>query len=93
MLVFVLMGDGLIIQEGSSVKATRRIAHIPVSEAYLGAFAILIFDPTPKPNLSFDPPRAYSLATTPNTKATNVSPTLEGSTLLDTLYLMKHNTL
>ncbi|KAG4941116.1 hypothetical protein JHK87_044987 [Glycine soja] len=30
------MGDGLIIQEGSSVKATRRIAHIPVSEAYLG---------------------------------------------------------
>ncbi|KAD7479546.1 hypothetical protein E3N88_02682 [Mikania micrantha] len=32
----VLMGDGLLIQEGSSVKATRRIAQIPVSEAYLG---------------------------------------------------------
>ncbi|CAJ1965058.1 unnamed protein product, partial [Sphenostylis stenocarpa] len=33
---FVLMGDGLMIQEGISVKATRRIAHILVSEAYLG---------------------------------------------------------
>nr|YP_009436719.1 ATP synthase CF1 alpha subunit [Cyphia phyteuma]ATG27095.1 ATP synthase CF1 alpha subunit [Cyphia phyteuma] len=32
----VLMGDGLRIQEGSSVKATGRIAQIPVSEAYLG---------------------------------------------------------
>ncbi|PIA29008.1 hypothetical protein AQUCO_06400059v1 [Aquilegia coerulea] len=32
----MLMGDGLIIQEGSSVKATGRIAQIPVSEAYLG---------------------------------------------------------
>ncbi|PHT42724.1 ATP synthase subunit alpha, chloroplastic [Capsicum baccatum] len=32
----VLMGDGLLIQEGSSVKATERIAQIPVSEAYLG---------------------------------------------------------
>ncbi|MCD7464081.1 hypothetical protein HAX54_052037 [Datura stramonium] len=31
----VLMGDGLLIQEGSSVKATGRIAQIPVSEAYL----------------------------------------------------------
>ncbi|MCD9641177.1 hypothetical protein HAX54_027132 [Datura stramonium] len=30
------MGDGLLIQEGSSVKATGRIAQIPVSEAYLG---------------------------------------------------------
>ncbi|KAJ0046459.1 hypothetical protein Pint_06148 [Pistacia integerrima] len=30
------MGDGLIIQEGSSVKATGKIAQIPVSEAYLG---------------------------------------------------------
>jgi len=29
----VLMGDGLMIQEGSSV--TGRIAQIPVSEAYL----------------------------------------------------------
>ncbi|XXG44800.1 hypothetical protein AAC387_Pa02g0055 [Persea americana] len=27
----VLMGDGLMIQEGSSVKATRRIAQIPVT--------------------------------------------------------------
>ncbi|KAF5749207.1 hypothetical protein HS088_TW04G01171 [Tripterygium wilfordii] len=32
----VLMGDGLMIEEGSSVKATGRIAQIPVSEAYLG---------------------------------------------------------
>ncbi|CAN2060065.1 unnamed protein product [Malus fusca] len=32
----VLMGDGLMIQEGSSVKATGRIAQIPVSEAFLG---------------------------------------------------------
>ncbi|MCD9640386.1 hypothetical protein HAX54_025672 [Datura stramonium] len=32
----VLMGDGLLIQEGSSVKAAGRIAQIPVSEAYLG---------------------------------------------------------
>ncbi|KAK4713537.1 hypothetical protein R3W88_019444 [Solanum pinnatisectum] len=32
----VLMGDGLLIQEGSSIKATGRIAQIPVSEAYLG---------------------------------------------------------
>ena len=32
----VLMGDGLMIQEGSSIKATGRIAQIPVSEAYLG---------------------------------------------------------
>nr|QPP20790.1 ATP synthase CF1 alpha subunit [Pedicularis alaschanica] len=32
----VLMGDGLMIQEGSSVKATGRIAQIPVSGAYLG---------------------------------------------------------
>nr|YP_010287028.1 ATP synthase CF1 alpha subunit [Hydrocharis chevalieri]UKT61090.1 ATP synthase CF1 alpha subunit [Hydrocharis chevalieri] len=32
----VLMGNGLMIQEGSSVKATGKIAEIPVSEAYLG---------------------------------------------------------
>nr|GLL35885.1 ATP synthase CF1 alpha subunit [Ipomoea trifida] len=32
----VLMGDGLMIQEGSSVKATARIAQIPVGDAYLG---------------------------------------------------------
>ncbi|KAJ8425425.1 hypothetical protein Cgig2_032225 [Carnegiea gigantea] len=31
----VLMGGGLMIQEGSSVKATGRIAQIPVSEACL----------------------------------------------------------
>ncbi|RZC45465.1 hypothetical protein C5167_038436 [Papaver somniferum] len=35
-VVVVLMGDGLMIQEESSVKATGRIAQIPVSEAYLG---------------------------------------------------------
>lgn len=32
----VLMGEGLTIQEGSSVKATGKIAQIPVGEAYLG---------------------------------------------------------
>nr|QBK82262.1 ATP synthase CF1 alpha subunit [Cyrtosia septentrionalis] len=32
----VLMGNGLMIKEGSSVKATGRIAQIPVSKAYLG---------------------------------------------------------
>ena len=32
----VLMGDGITIQEGSSVKATGQIAQIPVGDAYLG---------------------------------------------------------
>lgn len=32
----VLMGNDLLIQEGSSIKATKRIAQIPISEAYLG---------------------------------------------------------
>lgn len=32
----VLMGQGLSIQEGSSVKATGKIAQIPVGEAFLG---------------------------------------------------------
>ena len=32
----VLMGDGIKIQEGASVKATGKIAQIPVGEAYLG---------------------------------------------------------
>nr|NP_683781.1 ATP synthase CF1 alpha subunit [Chaetosphaeridium globosum]Q8MA05.1 RecName: Full=ATP synthase subunit alpha, chloroplastic; AltName: Full=ATP synthase F1 sector subunit alpha; AltName: Full=F-ATPase subunit alpha [Chaetosphaeridium globosum]AAM96499.1 CF1 alpha subunit of ATP synthase [Chaetosphaeridium globosum] len=32
----VLMGEGLSIQEGSSVKATGKIAQIPVSDGYLG---------------------------------------------------------
>jgi len=32
----VLMGDGLKIQEGDSVKATGKIAQIPVGEAFLG---------------------------------------------------------
>lgn len=32
----VLMGDGLNIQEGASVKATGKIAQIPVGENYLG---------------------------------------------------------
>jgi F-type H+/Na+-transporting ATPase subunit alpha len=32
----VLMGSGLTIQEGSPVKATGKIAQIPVSEGYLG---------------------------------------------------------
>nr|UXE30975.1 ATP synthase CF1 subunit alpha [Ostreobium quekettii] len=32
----VLMGKGLMIQEGSSVRATGKIAQIPVGEAFLG---------------------------------------------------------
>nr|YP_009426845.1 ATP synthase CF1 alpha subunit [Hymenasplenium unilaterale]ASU95537.1 ATP synthase CF1 alpha subunit [Hymenasplenium unilaterale] len=32
----VLTGDGLTIQEGSSVKATGKIAQIPVSDSFLG---------------------------------------------------------
>ena len=32
----VLMGDGLNIQEGSAVKATGKIAQIPVGDGYLG---------------------------------------------------------
>jgi F-type H+-transporting ATPase subunit alpha len=32
----VLMGDGLTVQEGASVKATGKIAQIPVGEAFLG---------------------------------------------------------
>lgn len=32
----VLMGEGLTIQEGSSVKATGKIAQIPVGQSYLG---------------------------------------------------------
>jgi F-type H+-transporting ATPase subunit alpha len=32
----VLMGEGLTIQEGSSVKATGKIAQIPVGDGYLG---------------------------------------------------------
>lgn len=32
----VLMGEGLAVQEGSSVKATGKIAQIPVSDGYLG---------------------------------------------------------
>ncbi|MFQ6643798.1 hypothetical protein Gotur_017518 [Gossypium turneri] len=34
--VTVLMGDDLMIQEGIPIKATGKIAQIPVSEAYLG---------------------------------------------------------
>jgi len=32
----VLMGDGISLQEGASVKATGKIAQIPVGEAFLG---------------------------------------------------------
>ena len=32
----VLMGDGLTLKEGSSVKATGKIAQVPVGEAFLG---------------------------------------------------------
>ena len=32
----VLMGDGLTVQEGTSVRATGKIAQVPVSDDYLG---------------------------------------------------------
>jgi F-type H+-transporting ATPase subunit alpha len=32
----VLMGQGLTVQEGTSVRATGKIAQIPVGEGYLG---------------------------------------------------------
>lgn len=32
----VLMGEGLTVQEGSSVRATGKISQIPVGDAYLG---------------------------------------------------------
>ena len=32
----VLMGDGLAVQEGDSVKATGKIAQVPVGEGFLG---------------------------------------------------------
>lgn len=41
----VLMGKGLMIQEGSSVRATGKIAQIPVGEAFLGR----IVNPLAKP--------------------------------------------
>lgn len=34
----ILMGDGLMIQEGSSVTATGRILQITVNEVYLGCY-------------------------------------------------------
>ena len=34
--VGLLMGDGLAVQEGDSVKATGKIAQVPVGEAFLG---------------------------------------------------------
>jgi F-type H+-transporting ATPase subunit alpha len=41
----VLMGEGLNVQEGSSVKATGKIAQVPVGEGYLGR----IVDPLARP--------------------------------------------
>ncbi|XP_039008806.1 ATP synthase subunit alpha, chloroplastic-like [Hibiscus syriacus] len=41
----VLMGDGLMIQEGSFVKATGKIAQIPVSENYLGCVINVLAEP------------------------------------------------
>nr|YP_010455847.1 ATP synthase CF1 alpha subunit [Tetraselmis marina]UUA64523.1 ATP synthase CF1 alpha subunit [Tetraselmis marina] len=41
----VLMGAGLAVQEGSSVKATGKIAQVPVGEAFLGR----IVDPLARP--------------------------------------------
>jgi len=42
----VLMDYGLMIQEGSSVKAIERIAQIPVSEGYLGRQRVTFFQIT-----------------------------------------------
>jgi F-type H+/Na+-transporting ATPase subunit alpha len=41
----VLMGEGLTVQEGSSVKATGKIAQVPVGEGFLGR----IVDPLARP--------------------------------------------
>jgi F-type H+-transporting ATPase subunit alpha len=41
----VLMGDGLMIQEGNSMRAMRKIAQIPVSDAYLGHFVNALAQP------------------------------------------------
>lgn len=41
----VLMGEGLKVQEGSSVKATGKIAQVPVGEGFLGR----IVDPLARP--------------------------------------------
>ena len=41
----VLMGDGLSIQEGSSVKGTGKIAQIPVGDAFLGRVVDALANP------------------------------------------------
>lgn len=41
----VLMGDGLSIQEGSSVKCTGKIAQVPVGEAMLGRVVSALGEP------------------------------------------------
>nr|YP_001876579.1 ATP synthase CF1 alpha subunit [Welwitschia mirabilis]B2Y1W2.1 RecName: Full=ATP synthase subunit alpha, chloroplastic; AltName: Full=ATP synthase F1 sector subunit alpha; AltName: Full=F-ATPase subunit alpha [Welwitschia mirabilis]ABY26792.1 ATP synthase CF1 alpha subunit [Welwitschia mirabilis]AMA21052.1 ATP synthase CF1 alpha subunit [Welwitschia mirabilis]BAH11226.1 ATP synthase CF1 alpha chain [Welwitschia mirabilis] len=41
----VLMGDGLTIKEGSSVKTTGKIAQIPVSDAFLGRIVNALAQP------------------------------------------------
>ena len=41
----VLMGQGLMIQEGSSVRATGKIAQIPVGEAFLGRIVNALAQP------------------------------------------------
>nr|WEM32143.1 ATP synthase CF1 subunit alpha [Ostreobium sp. TRHA14-720] len=41
----VLMGKGLMIQEGSSVRATGKIAQIPVGEAFLGRIVNALAQP------------------------------------------------
>lgn len=50
----VLMGDGRNILEGSSVKATGKIAQIPVGEAFLGR----VVDPLARPIDAKGTPRA-----------------------------------
>ncbi|KAK2987523.1 hypothetical protein RJ640_030192 [Escallonia rubra] len=40
----VLMGDGLMIQEGSSVKATGRIAQIPVKVQHVVAIVMQLLE-------------------------------------------------
>ena len=60
----VLMGDGLMIQEGSSVKATGKIAQIPVSEGYLGRVINALAKPIDgRGEISSSESRLISLAT------------------------------
>ncbi|KAG4142802.1 hypothetical protein ERO13_D06G149650v2 [Gossypium hirsutum] len=59
--VVVLMGDGLMIQEGSSIKATGKIAQISVSEAYLGCVINALAKPINGRGMFFSENKIYYL--------------------------------